>query len=447
MFTHILFLILALLLINTVPEEITPWINSPALAFLTSLLLYIGLCGLICLEYVFLKGLFRKLQNFISIIVNLQLLLYLIIYQYILDAGRIFRMIPHMQNLQTLNTTWELILYLGGLCVYYCASYVRYYSSQASETRLSYALRQIRLLLPFAIPFIILTFSLDIFDNLMGANSSNNEAIEWISIILSFVLMISLLLFLPYFIQKIWQCKTLGEGELKNRLAKVCELAGFRHAGLKTWTIMNDQLTAGIIGIIPRFRYVMFTERLLAELPPESIEAILAHEIGHNKRRHLLLYPFILSGMMICAALFFYFFSEPLLNILEKQNALHPSKWWDLFNPLLIFSIYAIIIICYFRFVFGYFSRLFERQADLHIFELGIAPQHMIHALKMVAYACGGYETPNWHHYSVKQRVEFLEACIENPKKIQHHHRKVKIILGFFFVLLIAFGSLLIKMV
>ena len=179
----------------------------------------------------------------------------------------------------------------------------------------------------------------------------------------------------------------------------------------------------------------MFTDRLLRELPSSNVEAILAHEIGHNAHRHLLIYPFILAGMLLCAGLFFQNFSGPLINFLEMQNAAHPSLFWDFFNPVLIFLLYAIIVAVYFRFVFGFFSRLFERQADLHVYEVGIDPHEMIDALLSVAPSSGGYATPNWHHYSIKERVEFLKATMINPELIQQHHRKVKIALGVYFIL------------
>ena len=371
MFTNILFLILALLLISATPEGVTPWITSELVAFTTSILLYIVLCAVIFLEYFALKGLFRKRPGIISIIVNVELLIFLIIYQYMLDAGRIFQMIPYMQNVQSINAIWELLLYLGGLAVYYSATFVPLYTYKKQEKRRSYALRQLLLLIPFALPFILITLSLDIFNAVAGPQT-NAKLLEWVSVFFSLILVVLLLIFLPFFIQKIWRCKPLGDGELKNRLTKICQMANFRHAGMKTWTIMHDQLTAGIIGIVPRFRYVMFTDRLLRELPPESIEAILVHEIGHNKHRHLLLYPFILAGMIVFSAFAFYWIAGPLTNFLEQENAMHPSILWDFFNPLLIFSLYAGIIIVYFRFVFGFFSRLFERQADLHIFALGV---------------------------------------------------------------------------
>lgn len=445
MFTHLIFLILALLLINTVPENVHPWITSVWGAFIGSMILYMAFCALFLMETFLFRKFLKKQLNILSILVHLQLLLYLIIYQYIFDAGRLFQLIPHMQKVQSINTLWQLFLYMGGLFIFH-TFHSNAFSLINLESRFSYAFKQIKLLIPFTIPFILLTLMLDLFYQTAHLTSLSNEVIEWTALSFSLLFLFFLLIFFPYFIQKIWACTPFPEGDLKNRLTQICQKAHFKHAGMKIWTIMNDHLTAGIIGVIPNFRYVMFTERLLKALPPESIEAILAHEIGHNKYRHLLLYPFILSGMTVCAGLFFYLTSDLLLNILKTANVSYPFLWWDLLNPVIILSLYGLIFVGYFRFVFGYFSRLFERQADLHLFELGISPSHLIHALKAVAYTSGGYESPNWHHYSIKQRVEFLYACMQNPLLVRKHHRKVKIVLGIYFLLLLVASSFLFRM-
>ncbi len=46
--------------------------------------------------------------------------------------------------------------------------------------------------------------------------------------------MVLIMIFLPFFIQKIWQCKPLEEGHLKNRLDRLCQKAHFKHGGMKT---------------------------------------------------------------------------------------------------------------------------------------------------------------------------------------------------------------------
>ena len=119
-----------------------------------------------------------------------------------------------------------------------------------------------------------------------------------IDIILFFIMTLGsiamVMIFLPPIIVYVWGCKPLEDHFLKEKLDSLCARAHFTHAGFKTWTIMEDAMTAAIIGVIGRFRYVMFTKKLLEKLSPDAITAILAHEIGHSRRKHLILYPFVL---------------------------------------------------------------------------------------------------------------------------------------------------------
>jgi STE24 endopeptidase len=232
---------------------------------------------------------------------------------------------------------------------------------------------------------------------------------------------------LPPLIIRVWRCKPLEDTALKVRLEDLCTKAHFKHAGIKTWTVMNNSLTAAIIGILPRMRYVMFTKRLLRELSPEEIEAILAHEIGHSYRRHLLLFPLIIFGALVILWILSGIFSEPFNAWFLLQSQLHPSSLWELAYYLSIYLCCAIVVALYFRYVFGLFSRLFERQADLHGFELHLDPQHMINALNYVAIATGHtHDHPNWHHYSIRERIDFLKAAQQHPQVIATHHRRTR---------------------
>ena len=204
-----------------------------------------------------------------------------------------------------------------------------------------------------------------------------------------------------------------------------CKNAHFRHAGMRLWSILPNATTAAIIGVVPQFRYVMFTEGLLRDLSPDAIEAVLAHEIGHSYRKHLILYPFVIFGMLACVSLYSLFFSDFFPDM-------SPSLM-----PLTIFIPYAIIIALYFRFVFGFFSRQFEREADLHVFKLGVPVKAMQEALLETARSSGTPPTaPSWHHYSIQERVDFLEKASHNKTLISRHHRRVKIYFAFYLLLL-----------
>jgi Zn-dependent protease with chaperone function len=51
----------------------------------------------------------------------------------------------------------------------------------------------------------------------------------------------------------------------------------------------EQMANAMLMGLLPRSRYVLITDRLLRELEPDELDAVLAHELGHAKRHHLLI--------------------------------------------------------------------------------------------------------------------------------------------------------------
>jgi len=446
--SNLLFLIMALLLISLAPEgNGNYWIASPLAAFLVGLLLYVGVLGGIYFQNRAFRGLLRHRKGRMLALANIELLGFLAIYHFVLASHRYFLELPFILDSQGLIAMFSLILYLTGVAVFHYSAYpVEPMSSKLEyPSPCNYALTQLRMLFPFAIPFLVFTFLLDLLKlypdkNIQDVlvNNQDNMTGMVILFIVSLVFMGLMMVLLPPLIQKIWKCEPLEKGELRDRLESLCQRANFKHAGLKTWTVMNQTLTAAIIGVFAPFRYVMFTRRLTREVSPEATEAILAHEIGHSYRRHLLIYPFIVLGMMVVAGLFSGLFSDAITEYLALQNLYSPSVLWDILYPFAVFVPYALIIVVYFRLVFGFYSRLFERQADLHVFHLNIPSEHMVEALDCVAVASGNvHDVPSWHHYSIQERIDFLEAAKENPSIIEQHHLRVRNNLYRYFIFLL----------
>ncbi len=234
-----------------------------------------------------------------------------------------------------------------------------------------------------------------------------------------------------------WQCPSLPPSPLYDRLKNTCKTCHFRYGKILLWPPMDDLLTAAIIGTIYPFRYILFTKNLLKQFPDEEIEAILIHEIGHSYRKHLIFYPFIFLGLIVLFALFsllLQVIDTEKLSLLIKTLPQSPSNF---FLPFMAFIGYVILFTLYFRFVFGSFSRLFERQADLHIFHTPLPPHTMAQALEHLAQATGNtHHEPNWHHGSLHSRIDFLYRAIDNPSLVQQHHRKVYVTLSLYFFFL-----------
>lgn len=292
-------------------------------------------------------------------------------------------------------------------------------------------------MLPFALPFLIVTTLADFLPE-----TDSMAAL----VMIGFATIIGIMIFLPAVFQIIWRCAPLKESELHERLKRLCDKAGFEHAGMKTWTVMNDTHTAAIIGVIPRYRYVMFTKRILNHFKPEWLEAVLAHEIGHSKHKHLLLYPFIMLGMVLAASLGAGLIIEPLGNFFEEMSHSYPGIYWGELYFFASFAIFAVLMALLFRLHFGYFSRLFERQADLYIFHLGIDASYMAEALNEIGMLTGGtHKKPNWHHYSIQERIDFINKASTSPATIAAHNRKVRCSIWIYFVILtlLAIGLML----
>jgi tetratricopeptide (TPR) repeat protein len=92
---------------------------------------------------------------------------------------------------------------------------------------------------------------------------------------------------------------------------------------------------------------------------------------------------------------------------------------------------FALVIVMYFRLFFGVLSRNFERQADLFVFEIKGHPLALISSLEKIS-RVGGHvkDQPNWHHFSISQRINFLVDCVEDQRCRDLHDKKVRRIKG-----------------
>lgn len=291
---------------------------------------------------------------------------------------------------------------------------------------------QIRFLFPFAIPFLMYALVLTIFLFLPEDFFSDISSLSYffpVSIFAYLLVFFLILLLMPVLIQKMWLCHPLS-GPLRFRLAAFCKKANFEYNDLKIWGALKNTMAAAIIGVHPKFRYVLFSARLLRSIPPQQLEAIVCHEIGHHHHRHLLFFPFILAGMVFAGMGASYLVTYAFDFLIGIEN----YSQQEYFYLFLIVLSYAFAAGIYFRFIFGFYSRLFERQADLHIFAIGVNPLHLIGALRAFALDSGeDPQTPDWHHYSIQQRIDFIEKANLQNNLIAKHHRYVHTMLYIYF--------------
>jgi len=226
--------------------------------------------------------------------------------------------------------------------------------------------------------------------------------------------LILLVLIAPVVIVKSWGVQSIEKGSVNETIRN--DLKQFRTpvAGILYWpdSIMPHS-TAGVIGLIRGFRYLLISTKLLKELSNAELRAVIAHEAEHIRRHHLFYYLIAVSGLLV------FFTLAGNLNFLLVFTEISQV-------PGLILGISAIIsVLLFVRFGIGFLSQNFERQADCHSFErFGITP--ISTALLKVSWLNGiNPEQDNWHHYGVRQRIDYLSKCLKKPEMIQKHNRRV----------------------
>lgn len=132
--------------------------------------------------------------------------------------------------------------------------------------------------------------------------------------------------------------RPLEEGELKTAIEAYCRQVGFPMAKVLVMdgSRRSTKANAFFAGFGPRRRIVLY-DTLIAQMTPAEILAVLAHEVGHYKRRHIpqgMVIGILNVGVMlfILSRLIF----EPALS--EALGAMQPGIHMSLVAFALLFS-------------------------------------------------------------------------------------------------------------
>jgi len=318
----------------------------------------------------------------------------------------------------------------------------------AFRTRLarhSFVLSNLRLNLPIVFPWVSLLLLYDLL-LLIPWPSFQLFLSEPAGEMIFFTLFLTVLMvFMPGLIQSWWGCEPFPASEKAQALRDFLRESGFKYRQMLKWPIFEGRmLTAGIMGLVPRYRYILITESLVDILSVEELKSVLAHEMGHVKYRHLFFYLFFFLGFMFLSFglfdIFLYFLAaHPYFrNLLQAEGG-----DTNLFYLLLSLPILLTMFV-YFRYVMGFFMRHFERQADLYSALSMGSPQQTISSLEKIALLGGRIrDLPSWHHFSIRERVEYLWRTTEEKGLAKRHNRFVAFSFAAYLILIVGIGYLL----
>jgi Zn-dependent protease with chaperone function len=301
-----------------------------------------------------------------------------------------------------------------------------------------FILSNIKANLPIVLPWVILSLFYDIVALLPFPGLQKVMGSEWGDLLFFGFFLFFVLIFFPPLVRMLWGCQKIPDGFLKRQLDLFCAKQNFK-ADYYFWPLFEGRvLTAAVMGIVPGLRYILLTPALIETMSIAELEAIMAHEIGHVKKYHLLLYVFLIIGFsllvgMLAEPFIYMFLSLDALNELIVVSGISPETVLTLVGsvPLLIF------MLVYFRFIFGYFIRNFERQADLFSLATIGDSKALVSAFEKISILSGNIrDQRNWHHFGIGERIDCLENAENNPEQIGRHNQKVR-------YSLLAYGAIL----
>jgi STE24 endopeptidase len=204
----------------------------------------------------------------------------------------------------------------------------------------------------------------------------------------------------------------IKDEELKEKIESLLAKVGLKAKGIYQVDEgkRSKHTNAYFTGIGKTKRIVLY-DTLLASHSQEEILAVLAHEIGHWKKKHILKQLIF----MIAASLVGLYFVYLIVNWPPLYSAFG-LKQTPVYAGLLLVSIYFSCAGFFFSPIGAAISRRYEREADKMAHELTGTSEPMINALKRLAKDNLSNLHPHpwyvWFYYShppLIERIEYLK--------------------------------------
>jgi len=437
MFGNFLYYIVALLIYSTYQPS-----GDPEFSILQSALL---LAALSALFFIVTLWRFKRFEHRISqysisqsddifqTMVTRQSMLAIIVYAidiYLLQVSNYLSKIQIIKMLPTLEALIFLALFIGYLTmVWVCGypSFIKIYRNPVSIK--SYVISNISFALPVVMPWLFLSITADMiqilpFETPRRILMSSEGQIAYFMFFLFAIAITG-----PLLIQKFWGCRPLRHGVTRLRIESLCKTAGMRYKDILIWPLFGGRMiTAGVMGLIRHFRYILVTPALLNHLNPQELDAVIAHEIGHIKKNHLFFYLLFFAGYLVVSftvmdlIVFAMIYAEAAWGTIGSTGAGH-SAFTSISFSLTMIGLFLF----YFRYLFGYFMRNFERQADLFAYATMNTAQPLISTFEKITQTSGlSPDRPNWHHFSITERIDYLKKIESDPSLMDQQHLKIR---------------------
>lgn len=352
---------------------------------------------------------------------------------YLLDCQYFFGLLPLAGKLPVITSFSCLLLFTFYLTLLWDTAAHSYQTSFGQkENHSAFVLTNIKTNLPIILPWLLLSLLADLLQLASVPIVKDLLDSAWGEETIFILFFICLAIVFPLLITRLWGCTTMPAGLARERIETFCRSQNVKYKDIMIWPLFEGQaLTAGVMGLIKQFRYLLVTPALLSSLSPEEIEAVMAHEIGHVKKRHLQLYFILFLGFGTLSQLATY----PTLYMLTNSDLFYQAVHFANKTPSNALALVStlpmlLLMIVYFRYIMGFFMRNFERQADLYALKTIGTAAPLIRVFEKISWLSGDIrDLPSWHHFGIGQRIRCLLRSEKRPTLIKRHDQKIFIAL------------------
>lgn len=240
----------------------------------------------------------------------------------------------------------------------------------------------------------------------MGVVRARVEHVGLDAALYACTLLAMFLMFLPFVLRSTWNTRPLASGPLRELFAAAARRARFRCREVLVWDTGQRMANAAIVGIAGPLRLVFLSDALLANLSPRELLAVFAHEMGHARRHHVLVFVAWTTALILGVDLL-------------AERVLPPGEAWA------FASLGVSLVLWYLG--FGWLSRRFELDADLFAAQLTGDTQGMVAALERVGGPHGG-SARTWRHFPIERRIAFLRDAERDPAAAAALRRRVRVL-------------------
>jgi len=216
-----------------------------------------------------------------------------------------------------------------------------------------------------------------------------------------------------------YKFEPLNNDSLRDRLTRLGERAGTRVRGVYEWKLSekSKKANAALMGM-GGTRRIILSDTLLKNYSEDEIEAVLAHELGHHVRRH------IVKGilMQVANTFFGFWLTDQVLRYSIANDwfpALDP-RLYDFANLPLIILVATVLSFLLMPALNG-LSRKHEREADLYAWENIPAIEPFVSSMQKLADQNLAERTPSrfveWlfeSHPSIQKRIAAAQAWAQS---------------------------------